>query len=191
MIDPNAPTQRRLVVARVLLLIVAVLAAFTASTKPADILAMVSWAFSLAAAGNFPALVLGVWWKRANAYGAVAGMIAGFGITLFYLVVSRYYPELGATSFGMTSLLNPITGAPIVDVAKALADPATANTVLASKVGWFNINNISSAIFGMPVGFGVMIIVSLLTPAPSRQMQEMVEEIRRPRGGTMMQEKTA
>ena len=191
MIDPNAPTARRLMVARGLLLVVAVLAAFTASTKPADILAMVSWAFSLAAAGNFPALVLGVWWKRANSYGAVAGMIAGFGITLFYLVVSRYYPALGASSFGMTALLNPITGAPIVDVAKALADPATADVVLASKVGWFNINNISSAIFGMPVGFAVMIIVSLMTPAPSRQMQEMVEEIRRPRGGTMMQEKTA
>ncbi|MEP9351282.1 sodium:solute symporter family protein [Xanthobacter sp. KR7-225] len=191
MIDPNAPTARRLTVARGLLLVVAVLAAFTASTKPADILAMVSWAFSLAAAGNFPALVLGVWWKRANSYGAVAGMIAGFGITLFYLVVSRYYPALGASSFGMTALLNPITGAPVVDIAKALADPATADVVLASKVGWFNINNISSAMFGMPVGFAVMIIVSLMTPAPSRQMQQMVEEIRRPRGGTMMQEKTA
>ena len=40
---------------------------------------MVSWAFSLAAGGLFPALVLGVWWKRANSAGAVAGMIAGFG----------------------------------------------------------------------------------------------------------------
>ena len=191
MIDPNAPTQRRLVVARVLLVIVAVLAAFTASTRPADILAMVSWAFSLAAAGNFPALVLGVWWKRANTAGAIAGMIAGFGACLFYLVVSRYYPALGASAFGMTSLLNPITGAPIVDVAKALADPATADAVLASKVGWFNVNNISSALFGLPIGFGVMIIVSLLTPAPSREMQDFIDEIRKPRGETVLKEKTA
>ena len=92
MIDQNAPTARRLIVSRVLLVLVAMLAAYVASTKPSDILAMVSWAFSLAAAGLFPALVLGVWWKRANSAGAVAGMIAGFGITLLYLVVTRYYP---------------------------------------------------------------------------------------------------
>ena len=86
MIDQNAPTARRLVVSRVLLVLVAIAAAYVASTKPADILAMVSWAFSLAAAGLFPALVLGVWWKRANSAGAVAGMIAGFGICIYYLL---------------------------------------------------------------------------------------------------------
>src|SRR5690606_672823 len=84
MIDQNAPTSRRLVVSRVLLVIVAALAAYTASTRPSDILSMVAWAFSLAAAGLFPALVLGVWWKRTNAAGAIAGMIAGFGITVLY-----------------------------------------------------------------------------------------------------------
>ncbi|MFN3482349.1 MAG: sodium:solute symporter family protein, partial [Rhabdaerophilum calidifontis] len=78
MIDRHAPTARRLIVSRVLLVVVAILAAWTASTKPADILSMVSWAFSLAAAGLFPALVLGVWSKRVNATGAIAGMIAGF-----------------------------------------------------------------------------------------------------------------
>ncbi|TIM25871.1 MAG: cation acetate symporter, partial [Mesorhizobium sp.] len=90
MIDQNAPTSRRLIVSRILLVMVAVLAAYVASTKPSDILSMVSWAFSLAAGGLFPALVLGVWWKRANTAGAVAGMIAGFGITLFYLVMTQY-----------------------------------------------------------------------------------------------------
>ena len=59
MLDPNAPTIRRLTVARVLLFFVAVLSAALAATKPADILAMVGWAFSLAMAGNFPALVHG------------------------------------------------------------------------------------------------------------------------------------
>ncbi len=94
MLDPRAPTTRRLIVARVLLVLVAILAAYTASTRPSDILAMVSWAFSLAAAGLFPALVLGIWWKRANSYGAVAGIITGFGLTLMYLVVTRYYPAV-------------------------------------------------------------------------------------------------
>ena len=71
MIDPNAPTIRRLTVARVLLFFVAVCSAALASTKPGDILAMVGWAFSLAMAGNFPALVMGVWWKRATTTGAI------------------------------------------------------------------------------------------------------------------------
>ena len=57
MIDPNAPTIRRLTVARVLLFFVAVASAALAATRPSDILAMVGWAFSLAMAGNFPALV--------------------------------------------------------------------------------------------------------------------------------------
>ena len=95
MLDPNAPTIRRLTVARVLLFFVAVAAAATAATKPADILAMVGWAFSLAMAGNFPALIMGVWWKRTTATGAICGMIAGFGLCLFYLVVTRYFPGFG------------------------------------------------------------------------------------------------
>src|SRR4029078_1492779 len=70
MIDPNAPTIRRLTVARVLLFFVAVASASLAATRPSDILAMVGWAFSLAMAGNFPALVLGIWWKRATTTGA-------------------------------------------------------------------------------------------------------------------------
>ena len=92
MLDPNAPTARRLMVARVLLVCVAVVGAYTASFRPADIVAMVAWAFSLAAGGLFPALVLGIWWKRTTSAGAVCGIIAGFGITLLYLVVTPLLP---------------------------------------------------------------------------------------------------
>jgi cation/acetate symporter len=86
-----------------------------------------------------------------------------------------------------------VTGAPIVpDMAAALAN-ANADTPagLASKVGWFNVNNISAALFGLPVGFAVMIIVSLMTPAPSKEMQDFIDEIRRPRGKALMDEKVA
>ena len=79
MLDPSAPTMRRLTVARVLLFFVAVASAALAATKPSDILAMVGWAFSLAMAGNFPAIVLGIWWKRATTTGAICGIIAGLG----------------------------------------------------------------------------------------------------------------
>jgi cation/acetate symporter len=200
MINPNAPTKQRLIVSRGLLVVVAVAAAYTASTRPSDILAMVSWAFSLAAGGLFPALVLGIWWKRATGTAAVWGILAGFGFTLFYLIITRYWPHMGVQYFGMSSLLNPVSGAPLIsaaDMAKHLADPAVANgpvlvsNPLASRVGWFNINNISSAAFGMPLGFLVMFVVSLMTPAPSKELQAFIDECRRPRGKTIMEEKTA
>ena len=195
MLDPNAPAIRRLTVARILLFFVAVAAAATAATKPSDILAMVGWAFSLAMAGNFPALVLGIWWKRATSAGAVCGIIAGFGLCLFYLVCTRYFPGAGVAYFGMTSLYNPVTGAPIVDIAKAMALPnamehwPTLAHPLANKVGWFGLNNINCGLLGMPLGFLVIYVVSLMTKEPSAEMQAFVDEIRKPRGQTILEEK--
>jgi cation/acetate symporter len=196
MIDPNAPTIRRLTVARVLLFFVAVAAAATAATRPADILAMVGWAFSLAMAGNFPALVMGVWWKRTTATGAVAGMIAGFGLCLFYLVCTRYFPGYGVAYFGMSSLYNPATGAPLVNIAQAMALPNAMDTwvtlahPMANKVGWFDLNNIACGLLGMPLGFAVIYVVSLMGKEPSKEMQAYVDEIRKPRGRTVLEEKT-
>jgi len=197
MLDPNAPTIRRLTVARVLLFFVAVCSAALAATKPSDILAMVGWAFSLAMAGNFPALVMGIWWKRATTPGAICGIIAGWGICLFYLVVTRYYPQAGVTYFGMTSLLNPETGKALINVSQVMADPkwladvpASAANPMASKVGWFDLNNINCGLLGMPLGFLVIYVVSLFTKAPSAEMQAFIDEIRRPRGETVLKEKT-
>ena len=182
---------RRLLISRVLLLVVAAYAAATAATRPADIVAMVAWAFSLAAAGIFPALVLGVWWKGATRAGAIWGMILGFSLCLFYLVVTRYWPHIGVQYFGMTSLLNPITGNPLIsaaDMAKHLADPKIADgpvllsNPLASRVGWFNINNISSALFSLPLGLLTIWIVSMFTRKPAEDVMKMVDEARRPKG---------
>jgi cation/acetate symporter len=196
MLDPNAPTVRRLTVARVLLLFVAVASAALAATRPSDILAMVGWAFSLAMAGNFPALVLGIWWKRTTTTAAILGMAAGWGICLFYLVTTRYFPQMGITHFGMTSLLNPETGQALVNVKQVMADPqwmnqwpALATNPLANRVGWFDLNNINCGLLGMPLGFLVMIIVSLMGKPPPMEMQALVDEIRKPRGKTVLQEK--
>lgn len=149
MIDPQASTAKRLVVARILLVVVAILAAAVASTRPGGILALVAWAFSLAAAGLFPVLVLGVWWKRCTKEGAIAGMLVGFGFTLFYLVGTKYF------------------GMPL----------------------WFGVSNISAGLFGIPTGFLATIIVSMMTPPPSREMQDFIDSIRIPRGQTLMEEK--
>jgi cation/acetate symporter len=196
MLDPNAPTVRRLTVARALLFVVAVGAAALAATKPGDILAMVGWAFSLAMAGNFPALVMGIWWKRTTATGAIAGMIAGFGLCIFYLLTTRYFPGMGVKYFGMTSLLNPATGAPVIkDLAAVMAQPnamemwPTLAHPLANKVGWFDLNNIACGLLGMPLGFLVIYVVSLLGKEPSKEMQAYVDEIRKPRGRMILEEK--
>lgn len=200
MIDQNAPTARRLVVSRVLLVVVAIAAAYVASTKPGDILAMVSWAFSIAAAGLFPALVLGVWWKRTNSAGAIAGMIAGFGLCMYYLLGTRY----GAVGFyemwsGLsTATAEQVTRFQELKAAWEAAAPdakAAAWTALDRHAqiiaNWWGVKNLSAAAFGLPVGFLVMILVSKLTKEPSAAMQEFIEELRVPRGKTLMEEKTA
>ena len=188
---------KRLTVARILLLYVAATSAALASTKPSDILAMVGWAFSLAMAGNFPAITMGIWWKRTTTTGAICGIIAGWALCLFYLVVSRYFPQFGVTYAGMTSLLNPETGKPLIDIAKLMADPqwmnqwpALATNPMANRVGWFDLNNINCGLLGMPLGFLVIWVVSLLTKEPSAEMKALIDEIRKPRGNTVLEERT-
>ena len=149
MIDPNAPTARRVMVSKVLLLVVALAAALVAARKPADILFLVSAAFSFAAAAFFPALVLGIFWKRANKWGATLGMIAGLGITIYYMATTQ--PWLRGI-FGVTSPVEL----------------------------WYGILPISAAVFGVPLGFTVIAIVSLLTPSPSAETLELVEHVRYP-----------
>ncbi|MFN3752303.1 MAG: sodium:solute symporter family protein [Thiobacillus sp.] len=144
MIDPKATTVRRLAVSKGLLLVVAVFAAYTASLKPGDILFLVGAAFSLAASAFFPALVLGVFWKRANYTGAVIGMIAGLGVCMYYMFIT--YPFFGGS-------------------------PANE---------WFGIKPISGGVFGMPVGFLGVIVGSLLTRAPSTEIQQLVDHVRYP-----------
>lgn len=149
MIDPNASTARRVTISKMLLLVVALAAAYVAAQKPADILFLVSAAFSFAAAAFFPALVLGVFWKRANKWGASLGIASGLGITFYYMVTTQ--PWLRGV-FGVTSPIEL----------------------------WWGILPISAGLFGVPLGFAVIIIVSLLTPAPSKDTQELVEHVRYP-----------
>ena len=149
MIDPNASTVSRVTVSKILLLIVALLAAYVAAQKPADILFLVSAAFSFAAASFFPALSLGIFWKRANGIGATLGMASGLGVTFYYMLTNQ--PWLRAT-FGITSPVQL----------------------------WWGIDPISAGVFGVPVGFAVIILVSLITPPPKQKAQDLVEYIRYP-----------
>jgi cation/acetate symporter len=89
-IDPNADTRTRLIVARILLIVIGAGGALVASLKLSSILGAVAWAFSFACSGLFFPLVLGVWWKRANRQGAVAGMGLGFLAGSAYLYQVRF-----------------------------------------------------------------------------------------------------
>ncbi len=148
MVNPNATTQKRVLVSKILLLFVALFAAWVTSLKPGNILFLVGAAFSMAASVFFPALVLGVFWKRANKWGAIAGMIGGLGLCLYYMI--HTYPQF-IQWFGTTKM----------DL-------------------WFGIAPISAAVFGAPFGMLVLIIVSLLTPAPDQRTQDFVEHVRYP-----------
>src|SRR6202012_4737206 len=88
-VDPEAPATLRVTVSKVLLLRVELGAAYAPGQKPGDILLLVSAAFSIAASAFFPALVLGVFWKRANRWGAAAAMVGGLGLTLYYVLVNQ------------------------------------------------------------------------------------------------------
>lgn len=107
MVDPAASTQKRVTISKLLLLAVAFIAAYAASQKPADILSLVGAAFSLAASTLFPALVLGVFWKRGNHRGAMAAMVAGFSVCVFYMI--RTSSVLGAGAAGQWFDIAPIS----------------------------------------------------------------------------------
>ena len=107
MIDPHATTARRVSVSKALLLVVAFVAAYVTSLKPGDILFLVGAAFSLAASAFFPALVLGVFWRRANKWGAITGMAAGLGVCMYYMYTT--YPFFGGVAANQWFHMNPIS----------------------------------------------------------------------------------
>ncbi|MDO8958858.1 MAG: sodium:solute symporter family protein [Rhodocyclaceae bacterium] len=144
MIDPQASTVRRLAVSKGLLLVVALIAAYVTSLKPGDILFLVGAAFSLAASGFFPALVLGVFWRRANYLGAVIGMTAGLGICMYYMYMT--YPFFGGVAANQ----------------------------------WWDIAPIAAGFWGIPAGIIGVIVGSLISPAPSKKIQELVDHVRYP-----------
>ena len=106
-INPKAETAKRLIVARVLLFLIGFAGASIAALEIQGILGSVIWAFDFAMSGLFFPLVLGVWWKRANAPGAVAGMLGGLAAGTAYLIHVR---TGGAEWFGVTQLTFGIIG---------------------------------------------------------------------------------
>lgn len=151
LVNPRAPAMRRVMLSKFLVLVVALAAAFIASMRFADILQFVSAAFSLAAATFFPALVMGIFWKRANRTGAVLGMLSGLGVCSYYMVTNH---ELLRRLFGVTR--------PLQDCA------------------WWGIEPIAAGVFGAPAGALVLVIASLLSRPPGAAEQAVVDRLRTP-----------
>jgi cation/acetate symporter len=150
MINRHASPAQRVTMGKVLLLVVALVAAFVALLRPGSIVSLVGLAFSLAAASLFPVLVLGVFWKRANRWGAIAGMLTGFGMCTYY--IATRYPFFQA-ALGLAPGDWPL---------------------------WWGIEPISAGVFAVPLGFAAIGIVSLLTPRPDGGSEELVDFLRMP-----------
>ncbi|MEQ8664351.1 MAG: sodium:solute symporter family protein [Rhodospirillales bacterium] len=139
MIDPNADTRTRLIVARVLLIVIGAAGALVASLKLTGILGAVAWAFDFACSGLFFPLVLGVWWKRANKQGAIAGMVCGFVAGTAYLYAIRWGgmdPWLGIDHlrFGMIGMPVSLIAMIVVSLATPEPDEETQKMVDATRI---------------------------------------------------------
>ena len=146
MIDPKADTGKRLIVARILLLAIGAAGAFVASFQLTSILGAVAWAFDFACSGLFFPLVLGIWWKRANTQGAIAGMLVGFLAGTAYLVNIQW---------------------------------------MGGEI-WLGIDSLRFGIIGMPASLIAMVVVTLMTKEPDAETQAMVDEMRIPKGETVL-----
>ncbi|AVO50328.1 cation acetate symporter [Melaminivora suipulveris] len=129
----RASPEQRVILTKFTLLSVALSAAFVAALKPSEILPMVSASFSIAGSAFVPAMVLGIFWRGTTRAGAVAGMLAGLSVTLYYLLSQ-------------------------VDAVRELVPQA-----LLVQQPWWGIHPVSAGVFGVPTGFAVAWLVSLAT----------------------------
>ncbi|MEM7110318.1 MAG: sodium:solute symporter family protein [Bacteroidota bacterium] len=153
-IAPELSDQAELWIARGAAVLAVMVAGYFGINPPDYVAAVVALAFGLAAASFFPAIILGIFYKRMNKEGAISGMIAGLGITIFYML--RY--KLGV--FGETT----------------------------SADWWFGVSPEGFGTIGMIVNFMVSILVSNVTEAPPKDVQEIVDNIRFPRGAGAAQD---
>jgi cation/acetate symporter len=139
-LNPKASLSTRMWLGKVMIIVAAAIAALLALPRLALIAQMVAWAFSMAAATFFPIILLGIFWKRANGPGAIAGMIGGLAVTLFYMIRNYFDPTFNV----------------------------------------LGITHLGSGLFGLPVAILLCVVVSLLTPAPSKEIQNLIEHLRDP-----------
>lgn len=134
-----------------------------------DWMRLAAWAFSILAAGLFPVLVAGVWWRRVSPAAAIAGLLAGALATLGYIGATEFAPErVHQSNIALQKLIAP----PSDELATFSDVPGEADTfgggdaegseaVVDGRI--FGIDNSAAGVFGLPLGFLAIILVSLVT----------------------------
>ena len=147
---PNISEKSELLYARISAVFAVVVAGYFGVNPPGFVAEVVAFAFGLAAASFFPIIIMGIFSKRMNKEGAIAGMMIGLIFTLGYLIYFKFMnPELNNKDHW-----------------------------------WFGISPEGIGTLGMILNFVVSIIISKFTPPPPQHIQDLVEEIRIPRGAT-------
>ena len=137
---PQATEKQQLRVGRYAMAGAVLIAGYAGINPPGFVAQIVAWAFGLAAASFFPAIVLGIFWRRFNARGATAGLSVGIAFTAFYIIATQYA--------GMDT--------------------------------WFGISAEGIGFVGALLNLVVAVPVTLASPPPSQEMQDLIESIRYP-----------
>ncbi len=151
---PDISEKQELVAARLSAVAAVVVAGYFGINPPDFVAAVVALAFGLAAASFFPAIVLGIFYKKMNKEGAIAGMIVGISLMVFYILKYKF----------------------------GIFDGGKSAVAALKSEWWFGISPEGFGTIAMIVNFAVAIIVNSFTPEPPEDVQEIVENIRIPSG---------
>ena len=151
---PTISDKGELWAARGAATVAVVIAGYFGINPPGFVAAVVALAFGLAAASFFPAIVLGIFYKKMNKEGAIAGMVVGISLMLFYMLKFKF----------------------------GIFDGGKLAVVGLEKDWWFGISPEGFGSVAMLVNFIVSIAIMKFTPAPPENVQEIVEDIRIPSG---------
>ncbi len=168
-------------------------AALLAIWGPADPLTLLVWGLTIAAAALLPPMLLGIWWRRTTAAGALAGLVTGLLVGAGYIAGTRFF-ALGLHDLLVTwSDVSPGALRRLEDLRRALAVATTpaardaAAVVLDAHaqriVGIFGLRGTSAVLLAMPAALAATLLVSLVTPAPGATIRDRIERLRRPSRG--------
>ncbi len=156
---PNISERNELWSARLAAVFAVVIAGYFGINPPGFVAAVVALAFGLAAASFFPAIILGIFYKRMNKQGAIAGMVVGLSIMLFYMLKFKF----GLFDGGKTAVAG------------------------LQENWWWGISPEGFGSVAMLINFAVALLVNYFTPPPPEDVQMMVEDIRIPQGASAAQ----
>jgi cation/acetate symporter len=151
---PDISDKQELVVARLAAVGAVVVAGYFGINPPGFVAAVVALAFGLGAASFFPAIILGIFYKKMNKEGAITGMVVGILLMLFYMLKFKF----------------------------GIFDGGKSAVAGLSKDWWFGISPEGFGFIAMLVNFAVSLTINAFTPEPSEEVQEIVETIRIPSG---------